>query len=60
MQNATEELQRLEHAFDSVKKQLFARLHAVARLQLFQQAPEVHRRRHTAEDIMCENVLTDV
>ena len=41
MQNATEELERLERAFDSVKKQLFTRLHAVARQQLFQQAPEV-------------------
>ncbi|EIE24157.1 hypothetical protein COCSUDRAFT_14797 [Coccomyxa subellipsoidea C-169] len=37
--NATEELERLEHAFDSVKKQLFRRLHDVAREQLFQQAP---------------------
>lgn len=41
MQNATEELERLEHAFDSVKKQLFLRLHDVARAQLFQQAPEL-------------------
>lgn len=40
-QNATEELERLEHAFDSVKKQLFRRLHDVARDQLFQQAPMV-------------------
>ena len=39
MQNATEELQRLEHAFESVKKQLFGRLHDIARAQLFQQAP---------------------
>ncbi len=39
VQNATEELERLEHAFDSVKKQLFRRLHDVARAQLFQQAP---------------------
>jgi hypothetical protein len=39
LQNATEELERLEHAFDSVKKQLFRRLHEVARAQLFQQAP---------------------
>ena len=38
LQNATEELERLEHAFDSVKKQLFRRLHDVARAQLFQQA----------------------
>lgn len=38
-QNATEELQRLEHAFESVKKQLFGRLHDIARAQLFQQAP---------------------
>ncbi|BDA46160.1 probable T-protein [Coccomyxa sp. Obi] len=37
--NATEEVERLEHAFDSVKKQLFRRLHDVARDQLFQQAP---------------------
>lgn len=39
MQNATEELQRLELAFESVKKQLFGRLHDIARAQLFQQAP---------------------
>lgn len=38
-QNATEELERLEHAFDSVKKQLLRRLRDVAREQLFQQAP---------------------
>ena len=41
MQNATEELQRLEHAFESVKKQLFGRLHDIARAQLFQQAPQL-------------------
>ena len=35
-QNATEELQRLEHAFDSVKKQLFGRLHMILRKDLFQ------------------------
>ena len=39
MQNATEELQRLELAFESVKKQLLGRLHDIARAQLFQQAP---------------------
>ena len=41
MQNATEELQRLEHAFESVKRQLFGRLHDIARAQLFQQAPQL-------------------
>lgn len=35
MQSATEELERLEHAFDRVKKQLFGRLHDIARAQLF-------------------------
>ncbi len=40
-QNATDELERLERAFDSVKRQLLGRLHDVARAQLFQQAPEV-------------------
>ena len=39
--NATEELERLERAFDGVKRQLLGRLHDVARAQLFQQAPEV-------------------
>ncbi|KAK9864373.1 hypothetical protein WJX84_000908 [Apatococcus fuscideae] len=33
-QNATEELARLEAAFDSVKRQLFTRLHALLRQQL--------------------------
>ncbi len=42
MQNATEELQRLELAFESVKKQLFGRLHDIARAQLFQQAPSAN------------------
>ncbi|KAG2492326.1 hypothetical protein HYH03_009277 [Edaphochlamys debaryana] len=37
-QNATDELERLEKAFDTVKKQLFGRLHDIARKQLF---PEV-------------------
>lgn len=39
-QNATEELERLEVAFDSVKKQLFGRLHEIARRQLFPDAPQ--------------------
>jgi hypothetical protein len=34
-QNATEELERLENAFDQVKKQLFGRLHDLARQQIF-------------------------
>lgn len=34
--NATEELDRLELAFDSVKKQLFTQLHNVLRSQLFE------------------------
>lgn len=34
-QNATDELERLEQAFDTVKKQLFGRLHDIARQQLF-------------------------
>ena len=34
-QNATEELDRLEKAFDDVKKQLFDQLHDVVRSQLF-------------------------
>ncbi|KAJ7567571.1 hypothetical protein O6H91_02G153400 [Diphasiastrum complanatum] len=33
--NATEELERLELAFDSIKKQLFSQLHNVLRKQLF-------------------------
>ncbi|KAH7423898.1 hypothetical protein KP509_12G079800 [Ceratopteris richardii] len=39
--NATEELDRLELAFDSVKKQLFSKLHNVLRSQLFDRPPEV-------------------
>ena len=34
LQNATEELARLEAAFDSVKRQLFTRLHTLLRQQL--------------------------
>jgi arogenate dehydrogenase (NADP+) len=37
-QTATLELERLEHAFDSVKKQLFDRLHDKLRAQLFEGA----------------------
>eukprot|EP00897_Mesotaenium_endlicherianum_P007085 jgi/Mesen1/6404/ME000329S05570 len=36
--NATEELQKLEQAFDAVKKQLFDRLHNILRAQLFETA----------------------
>ena len=39
LQSATEELERLEHAFDSVKKQLFDRLHGILREQLFHDTP---------------------
>ena len=35
MQNATEEIDRLERAFEMVKKQLFNRLHVIARERLF-------------------------
>lgn len=34
-----EELDRLEHAFDTVKKQLLGRLHDIARAQLFPTLP---------------------
>jgi len=34
-QNATEELERLEQGFEQVKKQLFGRLHDIARAQIF-------------------------
>ncbi|GIL56254.1 hypothetical protein Vafri_11599 [Volvox africanus] len=34
-QNAPDELERLEKAFDTVKRQLFGRLHDIARAQLF-------------------------
>ncbi|CAI7768239.1 unnamed protein product [Closterium sp. NIES-54] len=37
--NATEELQRLEMAFDALKKQLLDQLHDVLRLQLFSMPP---------------------
>ncbi|KAL6764777.1 arogenate/prephenate dehydrogenase [Haematococcus lacustris] len=36
--NATDELDRLEQAFDSVKKQLLGRLHDIARAQIFPDA----------------------
>ena len=41
MQNAIEELDRLESAFDHVKGQLLDRLHEVVRQQLFHKAPAV-------------------
>jgi len=34
-QNATDELERLENAFEAVKKQLLGRLHDIARAQIF-------------------------
>lgn len=49
-QNATEELERLEHAFDAVRQQLFRRLHDGVRAQIFSPAqpaaapgPALHR-----------------
>jgi hypothetical protein len=35
MQNATEELARMEAAFDAVKRQLFDQLHDVVRQRIF-------------------------
>ena len=40
--NAMEQLQRLDLAFESLKKQLFGRLHGVYRKQLFENAEELH------------------
>jgi hypothetical protein len=40
MQNATEELARLEQSFDYVKKQLFDRMHNTVRAQLFHTGSE--------------------
>lgn len=39
IQNATDELERLEKAFDIVKRQLFSRLHNLARRQIFPEPP---------------------
>ena len=36
--NAMEQLERLDHSFESLKKQLFGRLHGVLRKQLFENA----------------------
>ncbi|XP_041006957.1 arogenate dehydrogenase 1, chloroplastic [Juglans microcarpa x Juglans regia] len=36
--NAMEQLERLDHSFESLKKQLFGRLHGVLRKQLFEDA----------------------
>lgn len=33
--NATEEIDRLEHAFDSIRKQLFSELHGILRKEIF-------------------------
>ena len=40
LQNATEELARLEQSFDYVKKQLFDRMHNTVRAQLFHAGSE--------------------
>lgn len=44
-QNATQELERLEQAFDEVKKQLFGRLHDKLRAQLFYGQDQKEERR---------------
>lgn len=38
--NAMEQLERLDHSFESLKKQLFGRLHGVLRKQLFENAEQ--------------------
>lgn len=43
MQNATEMLEALERAFDSVKRQLFQRLHDKLREELFPVMPPSHQ-----------------
>ncbi|KAI4335650.1 hypothetical protein L6164_014281 [Bauhinia variegata] len=40
--NAMEQLERLDLAFESLKKQLFGRLHGIYRKQLFENAEHVH------------------
>ncbi|KAG6662560.1 hypothetical protein CIPAW_03G251100 [Carya illinoinensis] len=39
--NAMEQLERLDHSFESLKKQLFGRLHGVLRKQLFENAEKL-------------------
>ena len=39
LQNSTETLERLEHAFDDIKKKLFDRLHEAVRQQIFPLQP---------------------
>lgn len=34
-QNSTETLEKLEHAFDNIKRRLFSELHSVVREQIF-------------------------
>ena len=38
--NATDELEKMEIAFDEVKKELFGRMHNVVRQQLFEVGPD--------------------
>lgn len=52
-QNATDELERLEDAFDLVKKQLFGRLHDIARNQLFPMPAMLEA------EVLPQNLLTD-
>jgi hypothetical protein len=35
VQNSTDTLERLEHAFDNIKRRLFSELHSVVRAQIF-------------------------
>jgi hypothetical protein len=35
LQNSTDTLERLEHAFDNIKRRLFSELHSVVRKQIF-------------------------
>ncbi|MBA0691039.1 hypothetical protein Goari_008687, partial [Gossypium aridum] len=59
-QNALEQLERLDMAFESIKKDLFGRLHQVYRKQLFgDNNGEVEKKRSLAQQLLGNGSLTE-
>ncbi|KAH1066555.1 hypothetical protein J1N35_031542 [Gossypium stocksii] len=59
-QNALEQLERLDMAFESIKKDLFGRLHQVYRKQLFgDNNGEVEKKRSLAQKLLGNGSLTE-
>ncbi|EOY25921.1 Prephenate dehydrogenase family protein [Theobroma cacao] len=58
-QNALEQLERLDMAFESIKKELFGRLHRVYRKQLFGDKEEKERERRFAQKLLGNGGLID-